>query len=355
MDVKLRPWSPIALHPPAPKPLAPVKRPAWRRRKPGVSRRRPAIFNTRRVQPLAWLALMSSLFIHALILIVGVVGLAGDHWSDEFVTHDALLQSAVRDSPRTEHITMQQVRNAAPTGQQAALATRALRIPDDATKVESVIALGPRTWLALPGREDLNLDSLGSHGAAAGVGLGTDCPAAPATPFVRRGERATRIVFLCDASGSKIPNFFNVREQLAAEIGSLRPFQLFNVIFFKNNQTLSLRDGELIEASAFNKRCAATFASQIAPEGRTDPIHAIRAAFALRPDLVCVLTDGFDNADSLARVESEFRVLNSDRRVTVNTVLIPGSIDPQLEAALRRIASHSGGQFRAVVNKRVRR
>ena len=251
---------------------------------------------------------------------------------------------------------MQRVRNETAPADDLALASRTLPMPfaakDSPDAADSMIGLGPRTWLALPDRADLDLDARGGSGP---VGLEAEEPIAPATPFLRRGERPTRIVFLCDASGSMIPNFFNLREQLAAEIEALRPFQIFNVIFFKNTQSLALRDGDMIEASAFNKRCATTFASQITPEGRTDPIPAIRAAFALRPDLICVLTDGFDNVESLARVESEFLTLNSDRRVTVNAILIRGSSDPQLEAALRRIASRSGGGFRAIADERITR
>jgi uncharacterized protein with von Willebrand factor type A (vWA) domain len=149
-----------------------------------------------------------------------------------------------------------------------------------------------------------------------------------------------------------IPNFFNLRRELARSLENLKPHHSFNVIFFKDERAYALDEGSLRAADSANRQAAMDFAARIVPAGRTDPLPAIRLAFAQQPDLICVITDGFDNAESLAAVTNEFARLNGDRRVTVNAVLIRGSDDPQLESSLRAIAHSNGGMFRAIENAR---
>lgn len=187
--------------------------------------------------------------------------------------------------------------------------------------------------------------------ASATLGFNSDTTAPrPQEPFRAAGSTAMRVIFLCDASGSMIPNFFNLQDELAEAVNKLRPYQSFNVIFFTGSNIISLGPHP-VPASTSNKHSALALTKRIRAEGLTNPIPAIDAAFAQRPDMICVITDGFDNADSPAPVIDAFRRSNRFTKATINTVLVRGSSDPQLEETLRQIAQENGGGFKAIQNK----
>jgi uncharacterized protein with von Willebrand factor type A (vWA) domain len=66
-------------------------------------------------------------------------------------------------------------------------------------------------------------------------------------------------------------------------------------------------------------------------------------AFAQQPELIYVLTDGFDQVVSFDAVINEFRKLNVNKKVRVNTILIRSSGNAELERVVKIIASENGG------------
>jgi hypothetical protein len=175
-----------------------------------------------------------------------------------------------------------------------------------------------------------------------GQGLG------PRSPFMGISGNATKVVYICDASGSMMSVFLRVKDELHKSVDVLRPMQGFNVIFFSDADVIALSKSELLMANPQNKRKAFELAEKMSAAGTTDPLPAIRLAFSQKPELIYVLTDGFDQVVSFDAVIQEFRKLNADKKVKVNTILIRGADDPELERVVKTIASENGGVCKIV-------
>lgn len=171
---------------------------------------------------------------------------------------------------------------------------------------------------------------------------------APPANFAGISSNARKVVFLCDASGTMMSVFDDLKAELRRSVDKLSPVQAFNIIFFKDENVMTFNREGLMVASPTNKTQAFSWIGRAASAGSTNPLPGIRLAFAQQPELIYVLTDGFDNVDSFEAVVNEFRRLNPGRKTRVNTILIRSSDDQQLEQVLRRIATDAGGVFRAV-------
>ncbi|HSI35250.1 MAG: VWA domain-containing protein [Phycisphaerae bacterium] len=172
------------------------------------------------------------------------------------------------------------------------------------------------------------------------------CPALKAGTGLFGVGTADRVVFCIDASGSMIPRFLGVRDGLWAALGQLAPKHSFNVVCFSSDTYFAVAP-KPIPATAENLRKARDFLTEYNAHGSSDPIPALRAAFAGDPQLVVFLTDG-DFANNRAVFE-EIRRLNARRAVKarVSTVAYQGSGDTYQEL-LRQIATDNGGQYRFV-------
>ena len=76
--------------------------------------------------------------------------------------------------------------------------------------------------------------------------------------------------------------------------------------------------------------------NSVIADGPTDPIPAIRQAFQQKPELIYLLTDGFENASDLNKIVEEFRRLNPDKKVKVNALLIRSAPAPELAGSTAR-------------------
>lgn len=208
---------------------------------------------------------------------------------------------------------------------------------------DSVIGLGPRSGIAGIGKDGTGGEGSASGPMAAfgppggGMGLG------PKSPFMGISGNAHRVVYICDASGSMMDVFSRVRVELHKSLDVLRPIQSFNVIFFSDIDVTSLSKTTLVMATPENTRKAILMSEGMAAAGTTDPLPAIRLAFSQKPELIYVLTDGFENVVSFDAVITEFRKLNPDKKVKVNTILVRSSTYPELEQVMRVIAQENGG------------
>jgi hypothetical protein len=210
----------------------------------------------------------------------------------------------------------------------------------DAT--DSVIGLGTHSGIAGNSNGSGNGGDAGGSLAPFGV-PGGGAGLGPQSPFMGISGNATKVVYICDASGSMMDVFPRVRYELHQSVDVLRPMQGFNVIFFSDADLIALSKTDLVMANPQNKRRAFELSEKMAAAGTTDPLPAIRLAFSQKPELIYVLTDGFDQVVSFDAVIEEFRKLNADKKVKVNTILIRGAADPELERVVKTIATENGG------------
>lgn len=198
------------------------------------------------------------------------------------------------------------------------------------------------------------------QGGGAGDGTGQVAPfgvpgggggIGPRANFVGISGNARRVVYVCDATGTMLGLKFKLlQKQLYKAIDILKPIQGFNVIFFKGGDSDAEWSNpfadELVVANPANKQKVRQFIDQFQVVGRgTNPLPALRAAFAQKPQLVYFLTDGeFDNVVGYEQVLAEVRKLNADKSVKVNTIAFISN-DEKAEQALQKMASENGGRF----------
>ncbi len=177
--------------------------------------------------------------------------------------------------------------------------------------------------------------------------------AGPKAPFMGISGNAIKIVYLVDASGSMMTVFPHVKEELYKSVDHLTIPQEFNVIFFHDEPAdlAAFTKGDLAMATPANKLAIHKFAADQSAHGGTRPDDAIRLAFSRQPDMIYVLTDGFDNVDSFQAVIDMFAKLNTNKHTRVNTIFLRSSDDPQLVKVLQTIAQQSGGKFITVDEK----
>ena len=164
-----------------------------------------------------------------------------------------------------------------------------------------------------------------------------------------RGAR--RIVFVCDATGTMINRFALLRVELTRAIRQLQPVQSYNVVFFRDRDSAAASKDGLLLASVANRRRTQQFLEDFSPSGQTNPLPALKLAFAQKPELVYFLTDGeFNNLVSYHDVIAEITRLNPGRKVRVNTISF-GSHDAEAEEVLKRIAQENGGLYKRVTEE----
>jgi hypothetical protein len=167
---------------------------------------------------------------------------------------------------------------------------------------------------------------------------------------VRGGRRpdggdVRKIVFVVDRSGSMTDSIGYVKEELKRSIGELPDDKEFHVLFYSSGPCVEMPTRRLVNATGRNKQFAYEFIDGIIAQGETDPSDALRRAFAVRPDVIYLLTDGeFDRA-----IVGLVRGLNAGGRVRVHTIGFlytwPGT---SAEGVLKQIAAENGGNYKFV-------
>jgi hypothetical protein len=206
-------------------------------------------------------------------------------------------------------------------------------------QTDTAIGIGPGGGFAKGAGSGTGSHGGGPWGVPGGSGLGIPIK------FAGSSGNASKVVYICDASGSMMSVFPQLQRELDKSIDSLKVPQSFGVLFF-SDQTLFL-DKSLMLATASNKKKAYEFVAQMAAHGTTEPKSAIQMAFAMQPQLIFVLTDGFDQGDP-NEVAKQFRNLNVGKKVKINTILLRSADDPELIKVLKTIASENGGSYKEV-------
>jgi hypothetical protein len=185
--------------------------------------------------------------------------------------------------------------------------------------------------------------ALAMFGTPGGGGIG------PKGPVFGHGGNAKRIAFVCDASGSMLNKFSTLRRELSNTVQGLRAIQSFSIVFFQEQSFKALDANSLVMATPENKLKATNFLEdKIVPRGETNPIPGLETAFKQKPELIYILTDG-DFPDNNAVIK-KIAELNRDHKVKVNTIAFVGASDTDTAfmAVLKKIAEENGGVYKYV-------
>jgi hypothetical protein len=162
---------------------------------------------------------------------------------------------------------------------------------------------------------------------------------------------AKTVVILCDASGTMLPYENQLRGTVKQCVGELAIGQAFNVLVCSGEKITPFNQGKPIAASADSVRRATAFADRIVARMDTTPVAWLRAAFAQKPDALCIITDGFDQAEHLEAVPREIALLNKDKKVKIHFLLVVDDRavpDQRMTEMMGRIAADNGGVGRIV-------
>ena len=190
------------------------------------------------------------------------------------------------------------------------------------------------------------LAPFGIPGGGGGIGI--------KSRFLGTGGNARRVVFVCDASGSMLSVFDDLRRQLRSSIEKLRPNQSFNVMFFKEQTVAAVDRNVLVMATADNKRKAFDFLDKMYVSSSTNPLPALELAFSQKPELIYLLTDGDFQGPGNEAVVRFCQQRTADGKTKINTIaFIPKDsqgipLEKEFVKALETIARDSGGVFRHV-------
>ncbi len=191
----------------------------------------------------------------------------------------------------------------------------------------------------------------GGGGGAAAFGIpGGGAGLGPKSNFGGTGGYANDIIYLCDASGSMSGVFASLRTQLKASINEMAcdgdAQQRFNVIFFNEGKPSILFAGGMQFATAENKAAAMEFVDNAIAAGGTEPMPAIKEAIKEKPQLLYVLTDGFDNVSNFDEVVNAFKDGDKDGKMHINCIFLQSNEDPALVEVLKKIAKIGNGTMK---------
>lgn len=164
---------------------------------------------------------------------------------------------------------------------------------------------------------------------------------------------ARRIVFVVDASGSMIGAYPAVIDQVERTLRRLVPRQSFSVVLFRAGVAEPLPiDGRLRAATTPAIDEAAEWMRNLRPEGRSDPAAALRAAFAVDPEVVYLVSTDITGAgvyeidrDALLELLDRLNPTDADgrRKTVIRCIQL---LDEDRLGTLRKIARMHGGDER---------
>ena len=153
-----------------------------------------------------------------------------------------------------------------------------------------------------------------------------------------------KIVYVVDRSGSMTDSLNIVKLELKRSLSDLAAENEFHVIFFSSGPPMEMPMRRLVPAMDRNRGLAFEFIDGVIAQGETDPSRALERAFAAKPDVLYLLTDGeFDRA-----VIDLIKRLNVGGKVRVYTI---GFLYDGGREILTKIAAENGGEYKFVAEK----
>ena len=167
-----------------------------------------------------------------------------------------------------------------------------------------------------------------------------------------RATNARRIVYVVDASGSLVGTFPQVIEELRRSVMKLDPRQNFGIIFIQRGEAVTVPPGGALQPATPERLADAMrwIDAKMIPTGRSNPIAAIEAAIALKPEIIFLLSADITGAgeyeisersllDALERLNP--RDATTGRRpIRIQCVQF---LDPDPVGTLERVAKDHGG------------
>jgi hypothetical protein len=191
---------------------------------------------------------------------------------------------------------------------------------------------------------DLHIIGIGSNLRGDGKeGLG-DGPGRGGGTRVFTPSDDRKIVYVVDRSGSMTDSLDIVKLELKRSLFDLGADTEFHVIFFSSGPPVEMPARRLVAATDRNRGLAFEFIDGVIARGETDPSQALERAFAAKPDLIYLLTDGeFDRA-----IIDLVKRLNVGGKVRVYTI---GFLYDGGREILTKIAADNGGEYKFVAEK----
>jgi hypothetical protein len=199
----------------------------------------------------------------------------------------------------------------------------------------------PMSMPAAPGLAGLSVKQMSTDGISA--------------RFYGTGGNATKIIYVIDASGSMGDIMHLVIHRLKWSISQLSDHTRFTIIFFQDGAAVEVPPAGLKTATDDVKLSVAkwlTEAGHITPRGATDPAVALKLAFAQKPDVVFVLSDGL-GGETRPRVNREELLkllddLNKDRKVKINAI---DCVRTGPDGTTSEIAKMHGGYYKLITKQ----
>ena len=208
---------------------------------------------------------------------------------------------------------------------------------------------------ALPGPSPTGLGVMpglgqgGGGGTGTGSGGGVGRGVGPGTEFFGVRERAGSFAYVIDCSGSMALRgaLDRAKKELVGSLSQLPPDARFSVIFYNlKADVFSDARGKigLMEATVANKARVRTLLANVVPDGGTDHMGALRAAFGLHPEVVFYLSDG----DLMS--QRDVIDLEAERGpIRIQAVELGlGKSNPRTITPLKKLALDSGGAYRYI-------
>jgi hypothetical protein len=194
--------------------------------------------------------------------------------------------------------------------------------------------------------------NFGPRGGGQGMG--------PRSKLFGHGGNVRSLIYVCDASGSMVGRGDDaLKTELKRDIANLSPLQQFNVLIFhqmKDGSQYQRLADHLLMATPSAKAAAFDFVDRLPFSDVNNPIPALEEAFREDPQLIFLLSHGdFNNRYNTTtsdEVLAKINQLNSGKRVHVNTRLLLGDKNKELEdrkdfeAIMTQIASQNGGEYK---------
>jgi hypothetical protein len=214
---------------------------------------------------------------------------------------------------------------------------------------------------ALPGPSPSGLGLISGAGGGGGAGEGTGSRGGtgrgigPGTEFFGLRDRAGSYAYVIDCSSSMTTRAGNVRgmnsldvakRELLASLDPLPRDCKFGVVFYSDSATVFTDPAgrkELMTASPSNKARLRTKIAEVEPLGGTDQMTALRAALALRPEVIFYLTDAdFFDRSSAVEIRREMG--------TTRLLAVEFGVGPALKGSdpLRWLAESTGGAYKYI-------
>ena len=167
-----------------------------------------------------------------------------------------------------------------------------------------------------------------------------------------RASNARRIVYVVDASGSLVGSFPQIVEELRRSLMKLDPRQQFGVIFFQRGEAVTVPPGGALQPATPERLAEAVqwIDTKMIPTGRSNPLAALEAAMALKPEVIFLLSADITGAGDYEISEKTLMEaldrLNPRDPATRNRpvrIQCVQFLDPDPSGTLERLAREHGG------------